>query len=40
MATIGSLVGGGMAAGAVLTAAAPIAAVSLIGYGVFKFFED
>jgi hypothetical protein len=40
MATIGSAVGGGMAAGAVITAAAPVAAVGLLAYGVFKFFED
>lgn len=40
MATIGSVVGGGMAAGAVITAAAPFAAIAAIGYGLFKFFED
>jgi hypothetical protein len=40
MASIGSVVGGGMAAGAIMTAAAPVAAIAAIGYGLFKLFED
>jgi len=40
MAAIGATVGGGMAAGAILTAAAPVAAIGAIAYGLFKFFED
>jgi hypothetical protein len=40
MASVGGLVGGGMAAGAIITAAAPVAAVAAIGYGLFKLFED
>lgn len=40
MATIGSVVGGGMAAGAVITAAAPFAIVGAVAYGIFKVFED
>jgi hypothetical protein len=39
MASIGSVVDGGMAAGAIITAAAPIAAAAAIGYGLFKWFE-
>jgi hypothetical protein len=40
MASIGSVVGGGMAAGAVITAAAPIAVGAAVIYGLFKLFED
>ena len=36
MAAIGSVVGGGMAAGAVITAAAPVAAVGATIYGGYK----
>ncbi|CDS47972.1 hypothetical protein [Polaromonas sp. CG9_12] len=35
LAAVGSLVGGGMAAGLVVTAAAPIA-VGALGYGLYK----
>jgi hypothetical protein len=40
MAAIGSAVGSGMAAGAIMTAAAPVAVVAAIAYGLFKLFED
>jgi len=40
MASVSSLVGGGMAAGAIITAAAPFAAVAAIGYGLLKWLED
>ena len=40
MAAIGSTVGGGMAAGAIMTAAAPVAIAGALIYGAFKLFED
>ena len=40
MAAVGSVVGGGMATGAIITAASPFLAVGAVGYGIFKFFED
>ena len=40
MASIGGVVGGGMATGAIITAAAPVAIGGAIIYGIFKFFED
>jgi hypothetical protein len=38
LAAVGSVVGGGMAAGLVITAAAPIAAAGL-GYGLYKWLK-
>jgi hypothetical protein len=29
-----------MAAGAIITAAAPVAVIAAIGYGIYKWFED
>ncbi|EKK46977.1 putative membrane protein [Escherichia coli 8.0566] len=40
MAAVGSVVGGGMAAGAIITAVAPVAAVASVAYLAFKLFED
>lgn len=40
MATIGSVVGGGMTAGSILTTAVPVAIVGALIYGVVKIFED
>ncbi|EIN88772.1 putative membrane protein [Escherichia coli PA14] len=40
MAAIGSTVGGGMAAGAVITAAAPVAISAAVIYGLVKIFKD
>lgn len=43
LAAIGSTVGGGMAAGVVITAAAPVVAATAVGYGVYKlvrWFKD
>ena len=39
LAAIGGTVGGGMAAGVAVTAAAPVAAAGAVGYGVYKFFQ-
>lgn len=36
MAAISSVVGGGMATGAVITAAAPVALATAAGYGAYK----
>lgn len=40
LATIGSFVGGGMAAGAVTVLAAPAIAAGAVGYAVYWFFDD
>lgn len=43
LAAIGGTVGGGMAAGAAITTAAPIAAAAAVGYGLYKavkWFKD
>ncbi|EOB2310669.1 hypothetical protein [Escherichia albertii] len=40
MAAIGSTVGGGMAAGAVITAAAPVAISAAVIYGLVKIFKN
>ena len=40
MASVGATVGGGMAAGAIITATAPVAIIGAIGYGLYKWFED
>jgi len=37
LAAIGGTVGGGMAAGTVVVAAAPVAAATAVGYGIYKF---
>ena len=37
LAAIGGTVGGGMAAGIVVVAAAPVAAATALGYGIYKF---
>jgi len=39
MATIGSFVGGGMAAGAVIATATPIVVIGAAAYGLVKYFE-
>lgn len=39
LATVGSVVGGGMAAGVMLTAAAPLLIGGVV-YGLFEFFDD
>ena len=39
LATVGSVVGGGMAAGVMLTAAAPLFIGGVV-YGLFEFFGD
>ena len=39
LAAVGGLVGGGMAAGLAVTAAAPLA-VGAIGYGLYKWLKD
>jgi len=39
-ASSAALVGGGMAAGAIITATAPVAIIGAIGYGLYKWFED
>lgn len=39
LAAVGGLVGGGMAAGLAVTAAAPLA-IGAIGYGLYKWFKD
>lgn len=39
LATIGSAVGGGMAAGVVITTAAPVAAAVALGYGFYKVVQ-
>jgi len=43
LAAVGGTVGGGMAAGAAITAAAPVAAAAAVGYGLYKavkWFKD
>ncbi len=40
LAAIGTTVGGGMAAGTAIVAAAPVVASIAIGYGLYKFFKD
>jgi len=40
MAAIGGVVGGGMATGAILNAAAPVTIVGAIAYGLFKLFDE
>ncbi|HFG3555080.1 TPA: hypothetical protein ACGGLR_004913, partial [Escherichia coli] len=40
MATIGSTVGGGMAAGAMITATAPVAISTAVIYGPVKIFKN
>ena len=43
IATVGSIVDGGMVMGAIITtitAAAPVAVLGTVAYGLFKFFED
>lgn len=40
MAVIGSAVGGGMAADAVITAAAPVAISAAVIYGLVKIFKN
>lgn len=39
LAAIGGTVGGGMAAGAAIVSAAPVAAAAAVGYGVYKVFK-
>jgi len=39
LATVGSVVGGGMAAGVVITAAAPLV-VGAAAYGLYKWIND
>ncbi len=39
LAAIGSTVGGGMAAGTALVAAAPVAAAATVGYGAYKLWQ-
>jgi hypothetical protein len=39
MAAIGSVVGGGMATGAIITATAPVAAVSILCCGIASLFD-